>query len=68
MGRYKESGTESEAFQECMRNETGPVECMVCEVRFFQGNKGQAMHVCKGCSRYVCVEHKYRHPHCEMGR
>lgn len=68
MGRYAESGVDGEAFQECMRNEAGPVECKVCKVRFFQGNKGQALHVCKGCLDYVCYEHEWRHPNCEQGK
>jgi hypothetical protein len=68
MGRFKgEHGTDSEEFHDAMR-EAGPVECMVCGVRFFQGNKGQALHVCKFCQEYVCTEHIYRHPHCEQGR
>ncbi len=68
MGRFKtEHGTDSEEFHDAMR-EAGPVECSVCGVRFFQGNKGQALEVCKGCMEYVCTEHIYRHPHCEQGR
>ncbi len=70
MGRFKtEHGTDSEEFHEAM-SQAGPVECCVkdCQVRFFQGNKGQALEVCKECLEYVCTEHVYRHPHCDRGR
>jgi|FLOH01.1.fsa_nt_gi hypothetical protein len=73
MGRFErngveKAGTESELFYDCMKNEAGPVECHVCQVKFGQGNKGQALEVCKSCLEYVCTEHVYRHPNCEQGR
>lgn len=61
-------GTDSEEFHKCMRDEVGPVECHVCKTKFFQGNKGQALEVCKECFEYVCSDHIYRHPNCERGR
>ena len=72
MGRFErngvaKSGTDSEIFYDAMR-EAGPVECIVCKVKFFQGNKGQALQVCKGCMDYVCSDHLFRHPNCELGR
>ncbi len=68
MGRFKtEHGTDSEEFHDTMR-EAGPVECKVCQTKFFQGSKGQSLEVCKECIEYHCIEHRFRHPHCSGGR
>mgnify|MGYP001109637303 FL=1 len=68
MGRFRsEHGVESEEFHDAMR-EAGPVECISCKTRFFEGMKGQALEVCKECLEYICIEHRYRHPNCESGR
>ncbi len=72
MGKYtyqgkKLGGTRSEEFEQAMRD-APPVECIVCEVRFGQGNKGQALNVCIECQEYVCNEHMWRHPNCTEGR
>lgn len=67
MGRFAESGTESEEFHDAMQ-EAGPVECSVCKIKFGQGNKGQTLNVCIECLEYVCNDHMYRHPNCSEGR
>lgn len=69
MGRFAESGTDSEEFHEAMR-EAGPVECSVkgCGVRFSQGSNGMTLNVCEECIQYVCNDHLYRHPVCSLGR
>jgi len=67
MARFKDSGTESEAFYNAMR-EAGPVECKVCKVKFNQGNKGMTMNVCIECIEYYCNDHIWRHPNCTEGR
>lgn len=69
MGRFSESGTNSEEFHEAMKN-AGPVECNVkgCRIKFGQGNKGQALHVCVECLEYLCSDHLWRHPNCDEGR
>lgn len=68
MGRYAESGTESESFQEVIRNEAGSVECWKCHVKIGQGNKGQSINICIGCIGYFCNDHIQRHDNCEEGR
>ena len=72
MGRFTKDGkpkeaSDSEEFYEEVHN-APPVECIVCGVRFGQGNKGQALHVCAECLNYVCSEHLWRHPNCSEGR
>ncbi len=69
MGRFKESGIDSEEFHDVLDNEVGAVECWVCGRRFGQGNKGQTINVCAGsCLGYYCNDHLERHPNCEEGR
>lgn len=67
MARFAESGTDSEAFHEAMK-EAGPVECHVCQRKFGQGNKGMSISVCIECLGYFCNDHITRHPNCEEGR
>jgi len=68
MGRFAESGTNSEDFQNTMDYEAGRVECKVCKVKFGQGNKGMSICVCIACYEYFCNDHIERHPLCEEGR
>ena len=70
MGRFKGTGQDSEEFDRVKREDAGPVECWVkdCQVKFGQGNKGQALHVCIECIGYYCSEHLWRHPDCSEGR
>ena len=71
MGRFnKGQGEGSEEFERVVSEDAGPVECHVkgCEVRFGQGNKGQALHVCIECIGYFCSDHMWRHPDCSEGR
>ena len=60
----------SEEFERVISNDAGAVECHVkgCGVRFGQGNKGQALHVCIECIEYYCSDHLWRHPFCSEGR
>lgn len=69
MARFSPKGINSEVFQQAMVD-AGPVECSVngCGIRFMQGNKGQTLNVCIGCTEYLCNDHLYRHPNCEEGR
>ncbi len=68
MGRFKESGTDSEEFHDTMEKEAGPVECWVCQIKIGQGNKGMTMNVCAECLGYFCNDHLWRHPNCSEGR
>lgn len=68
LGGKKREGTDSEEFHDAVHVDAGPVECVVCGVRFGQGKLGGAMNVCIECLCYTCEEHKYRHPNCENGR
>lgn len=60
-------GEGSEEFEDEI-SKLGPVECIVCGVRFGDGNKGQTLNVCIECQEYVCNQHLYRHPNCSEGK
>ena len=67
MGRFKETGIESEEFHKALK-EAGSVECSVCGLKFGQGNKGMTINVCIECLEYFCNDHLWRHPDCSEGK
>lgn len=68
MGRFSESGVNSEQFKNIIDNEVGPVECKKCKVKIGQGNKGMSINVCISCLDYFCNDHIERHDFCEEGK